>query len=377
MLGLIIVRRHEEAIEHMGRIFALSGPSGAGKTSFLVSLFRDPAPGLVLLPRYTDRPKRDGEDEGFEHYFTTHQGLLQKVFANDFIHIEKWGDYYSAMETRTIEEAIESEHDGLVLTSVFGAARLRATFGHNVTSLYLWTGPRPALLNPRCLDDNSPEVIELKWRIRKKLVEDGFSEFETASLTDNAFLNKRMVDNYLDIAAVNGRLRAVEDIAVIGNLRDQLEVAVAAFHQLRASLRPSARTMRKERGGGCFVLMPFKDSLRAVFDDHIVKVCNELGITVTRADQIFSAEPLMEDVRDAVLTARYIVADLTDSNPNVFYELGICHALGKKVILVTQSAEVPFDVRHIRHIRYEYTPRGMQTFETALRETLQVLHDGP
>ncbi|MCR4320346.1 MAG: hypothetical protein NUV74_08460 [Candidatus Brocadiaceae bacterium] len=254
---------------------------------------------------------------------------------------------------------------------------MRATFGHNVTSLYLWTGPRPALLNPRCLDDNSPEVIELKWRIRKKLVEDGFSEFETASLTDNAFLNKRMVDNYLDIAAVNGRLRAGEDIAVIGNLRDQLEVAVAAFHQLRASLRPSARTMHKERGGGGFVLMPFKDSLRAVFDDHIVKVCNELGITVTRADQIFSAEPLMEDVRDAVLTARYIVADLTDSNPNVFYELGICHALGKKVILVTQSAEVPFDVRHIRHIRYEYTPRGMQTFETALRETLQVLHDGP
>ena len=72
-----------------------------------------------------------------------------------------------------------------------------------------------------------------------------------------------------------------------------------------------------------------------------------------------------------------MLADLTDGNPNVFYELGICHAMGKKVVLITQNAEVPFDVRHIRHIRYEYTPRGMQAFEAALRETLKVLHGGP
>jgi hypothetical protein len=83
----------------------------------------------------------------------------------------------------------------------------------------------------------------------------------------------------------------------------------------------------------------------------------------------------MEDVREAVISARYIVADLTDGNPNVFYELGICHALGKRVVLITQNQEVPFDVRHIRHLRYEFTPRGMRTFEAALRATLEALHD--
>ncbi len=361
----------------MGRIFALSGPSGAGKTSFLVSLFQDPVSGVVVLPRFTDRPKRDGEDEGFEHYFTTHQGFLQKVFANDFIHIEKWGDYYSGIESRTIEEAIASDEDGLVLTSIFGAARLRATYGQSITPLYLWMGARPTLMNPRCLDDDSPEVTELKWRIRKKLVEDGFSEFETASLSEDVFLGKRMVDNYLDIAAVNGRLRAGEDIVVLANLRDQLTGVVSAFHKLRASLPSTGRSSHSGHGSGCFVLMPFKESLRAVYDDHIVKVCRELGITVTRADQIFSTSPIVEDVREAVTTARYVLADLTDGNPNVFYELGICHAMGKKVVLITQNAEVPFDVRHIRHIRYEYTPRGMQAFEAALRETLKVLHGGP
>jgi hypothetical protein len=81
----------------------------------------------------------------------------------------------------------------------------------------------------------------------------------------------------------------------------------------------------------------------------------------------------MEDVLEAVATSRYIIADLTNSNPNVFYELGICHALGKKVILITQGTDVPFDVRHIRHIRYEYTPRGMLVFEQVLQQTLQNL----
>jgi guanylate kinase len=357
----------------MGRIFALSGPSGAGKTSFLLSLFQNSSPGVVLVPRYTDRPKRDGEKEGFENYFTTHRGLLQKVFANDFIHIEKWGDFYSALESRTIEDVIDSSDDGLLLTSVFGAERLRATYRQNVKSLYLWTGPRPSLLDPRCLEEDSPEVNELKWRIRKKLVEDGFSEFERVSLTDDAFLRKRMVDNYLDIAAVNGRLRAGEDVLVLANLRDQLDKVVAGFHQLRESLYSPTRLLDNKRGGGCFVLMPFKESLRAVYEDHIAKVCRDLGISVTRADQIFSISPVIDDVREAVLTARYIIADLTDANPNVLYELGICHSLGKKVILVTQNSDVPFDVSHIRRIRYEYTPRGMQTFENVLQQTLQAL----
>ena len=86
---------------------------------------------------------------GFEHFFTSHSGLLQKVFANDFIHIEKWGDFYSAIESRAIEEVIPSTSDGIVQTSVFGAARLRASYGRSVSCLYLWTGARTSLLTSR------------------------------------------------------------------------------------------------------------------------------------------------------------------------------------------------------------------------------------
>jgi guanylate kinase len=356
----------------VGQIFTLSGPSGVGKTTFLSILFRTPPTDLVLLPRYTDRPRRDGEEEGFEYYFTSHSGLLQKVFANDFIHIEKWGDYYSAIETRTLERAMEAASDALVLTSVFGSARLRATYGASVIPLYLWTADTTSLMNPRCLEESSPEVHELKWRIRKKLVEDGFSDYETASLTDDAFLRKRMVDNYLDIAAVNGRLRSGEHILVLPNRHDSLHETIAAFSSLRASI-PRVSIRHTERGGGCFVLMPFRPDFPPIFENHIVPVCHGLGITVTRADGIFSARPFMDDIREAVATASVIIADLTDNNPNVFYELGICHALGKNVILITQDREVPSDVRHIRHLLYQYTPPGMQQFDSALERTLRTL----
>jgi guanylate kinase len=354
----------------MGRIFTLSGPSGVGKTSFLLALFSSKHSDLVLLPRYTDRPKRSKETEGFEHFFTSHSGLLQKVLANDFIHIEKWGDYYSAIESRTIIEAIAADYDGIVLTSVFAADRVRATFGLNVSCLYLWTGTSPSLSNPRCLEEGSAELIELEWRIRKKLAEHTFSEYETASLSDDAFVKKRMVDNYLDMAAVNGRLRKGEDFFVISNLRDKLDDAISEFLSFRGSLKPLFKRVRKYENG-CFVLMPFREELRPVYEDHISKVCTDLHLSVTRADQIFSTKPIMDDIRESVIDAQYIIADLTDNNPNVFYELGICHALGKKVILITQGDVVPSDVSHIQYFRYDLTPKGMQALEITLRATLQ------
>lgn len=69
--------------------------------------------------------------------------------------------------------------------------------------------------------------------------------------------------------------------------------------------------------------------------------------------------------------ARIVIADLTGKNPNVFYEVGVAHTVGENVILITQRIEdVPFDLRHLRHIQYEYTPRGMIVFEQRLKATI-------
>jgi hypothetical protein len=60
------------------------------------------------------------------------------------------------------------------------------------------------------------------------------------------------------------------------------------------------------------------------------------------------------------MLAKVIIADCTGSNPNAFYKIGLAHTLGKPVILTSQSVrDVPFDLRYLHFISYEYTPQGM------------------
>lgn len=120
-----------------------------------------------------------------------------------------------------------------------------------------------------------------------------------------------------------------------------------------------------------FVLMPFLATLNPVYDDHIMKVARELGLTVSRADDFFTTHSVIRDIWGAICSSKIMIADCTDRNPNVFYEIGLAHAVGKPVVLITQnSQDVPFDLRHIRYILYELTPRGMETFEAVLAKTL-------
>jgi hypothetical protein len=121
-----------------------------------------------------------------------------------------------------------------------------------------------------------------------------------------------------------------------------------------------------------FVLMPFKADMLPVYEDHIKPTCASLGLTVRRADDFFTAHSVVQDIWKAIVSARLIVADCTDRNPNVFYEIGLAHTTGKPTILLTQREEdVPFDLRHLRYIPYQLTPRGMKDFEARFKETLQ------
>jgi len=121
-----------------------------------------------------------------------------------------------------------------------------------------------------------------------------------------------------------------------------------------------------------FVVMPFAEALRPVYEDHIKQVVSSMSLSVGRADDLFSTHAVMADVWSGIANARMIVADCTGRNPNVFYEIGLSHVLGKPVILITQSAEdIPFDLKSIRYIQYTFTPRGMADFEATLRKTIQ------
>lgn len=124
----------------------------------------------------------------------------------------------------------------------------------------------------------------------------------------------------------------------------------------------------------CFVLMPFSDfnDIQSVYDNHIKPVIeNKCELRCERADDIHDISGVMQSVWESVNRARIIIAEMTGRNPNVFYELGIAHTLGKPVIMITQSMDhVPFDLKHLRCIVYEYKPGKINKFENSLEKTI-------
>ena len=112
--------------------------------------------------------------------------------------------------------------------------------------------------------------------------------------------------------------------------------------------------------------------MRRVYEDHIRPTCTGMNLTLRRADDFFTANSVVQDIWKAIVSARLIVADCTDRNPNVFYEIGIAHTIGKSSILITQrEKDIPFDLRHLHYILYQSSPRGMKEFEATFKETVR------
>lgn len=102
-----------------------------------------------------------------------------------------------------------------------------------------------------------------------------------------------------------------------------------------------------------FVLMPFDPKFNDVYQLGIKTACEEAGAYCERVDEQMFQGSILARVYNQISKADVLIADMTGRNPNVFYEVGYAHALGKDVILLTQSTDdIPFDLKHHPHIVY-------------------------
>jgi len=140
--------------------------------------------------------------------------------------------------------------------------------------------------------------------------------------------------------------------------------AVAQIHPI--ALFPLGPFIRNEHL--CFVLMPFATELVPVYENAIVPAATTAGLECQRADDITTPGGIMAQVWESLLKARVVVADLTNMNANVFYELGLAHTIGHNAILLTQDMEwVPFDLRHMRCVQYQPSEHGLRLLSQKLR----------
>jgi hypothetical protein len=109
----------------------------------------------------------------------------------------------------------------------------------------------------------------------------------------------------------------------------------------------------------CFVLMPFSpDWSKRVYRKIFRPAIEEAGYQCQRADES-GGQIITESIWVDICRAKVIVADLTEKNENVMYEVGIAHTVGKPVVLLSQDEiDPPFDVGHHRVHVYEDTSAG-------------------
>jgi hypothetical protein len=103
-----------------------------------------------------------------------------------------------------------------------------------------------------------------------------------------------------------------------------------------------------------FVLMPFDKEFDDTYKLGIRPACEEAGAYCERLDEQIFEERMLDRIYNQISKADMLVADMSDRNPNVFYEVGYAHALGKRVILLTKRGDdIPFDLKQHVHIVYD------------------------
>lgn len=122
-----------------------------------------------------------------------------------------------------------------------------------------------------------------------------------------------------------------------------------------------------------FVVMQFTDEYNELYLNVIKPIVEvEFEYECIRADDFRSSSPILKDIVDSILNSKAIIAEITPDNPNVFYEIGYSHAIGKPTILLCDKtrSKLPFDLSGFRTLFYENTISGKAKIENSLRQYL-------
>jgi hypothetical protein len=122
------------------------------------------------------------------------------------------------------------------------------------------------------------------------------------------------------------------------------------------------------------VMMPFNAAFSATYY-AIKRVVDYINKECLRADDIWENSTFMQDVFDLIYCSRVVVVDFTGRNPNVMYETGIAHTLGKTVIPITQSLDdIPSDLGHHRALKYLPNEEGYRALSNELHKLLKFIY---
>ncbi len=156
-----------EKVEHSGKLFIISGPSGAGKGTICKRLVEDTK--VQISVSMTTRQPRPGEEEGVSYYFTTKEDFLKEVQAGGLLeYAEVYGNYYGTPKAKVIEK-LEQGIDVVLEIDIQGALNVKEVYPGGIFIFIL--PPSMAELRKRITGRGSETEEAINLRLSETLKE--------------------------------------------------------------------------------------------------------------------------------------------------------------------------------------------------------------
>jgi hypothetical protein len=194
---------------------------------------------------------------------------------------------------------------------------------------------------------------------------DVYKHYRGENLPDDTFFKNTLADEYNVPASKFEDFKSIfiSSLTVAGLVEsrgDKVRVLDASDETKQGGEKSEltkklGKAVKVDATDTCFVVQPFAPPLGDYYEKIYRPAIEKAGLTPSRADaEIFGTGKIIDQVWRGISSARVLVAELTSRNANVFYELGLAHALKKPVVLVSATEDdVPFDLHHIRVIYYD------------------------
>lgn len=219
------------------------------------------------------------------------------------------------------------------------------------------------ILRPQSQDDELKGLREAA--LKAPTITDVYNHYRGENLPDNVFFRNALIETFKVPAEKfeefsNIFLQTMERAKLIEKNNEKMRVLdISAPNASSSEESPLLKKLEREvsvsAADRCFVMMPFAkpigDHYQLIYEPAVKKA----GLTPVRADNdLFGTGKIIDQVWSGINAAKVLIAELTNRNPNVFYELGLAHALEKPVVLISSNeSDVPFDLHHIRVIYYD------------------------
>lgn len=171
---------------------------------------------------------------------------------------------------------------------------------------------------------------------------------ESAKLDEyRAHLERQLLELNMKFSSSEKRWQELNHLVVAGQTNNEYEKDADFSRGTELFFKSHGIQLEriKKSDNLLFMLTPFHDDLKDEFET-ISRVGSTMGLQVLRGDEKLESGDIFRRILILIASARIVVANISGRNPNVFYELGIAHALGKQVILIAQNdSEIPFDVQ--------------------------------